>query len=262
MEGNFTFPPSTQPPRMKVPIIMSEKGDQEMYVTLLTPSTMTVDEGTPFPIQPVLQLRYVANNKPVQGLGCIASIIGKNGHIYPKGYRLFVNGENKKSLLKPIAGNYNDSYDDPLANWAFDPRKTDENGTITFEGLAFSSYGNIGAPSAVYSVEFRCGGATVSLVNYTVQSIVAKMEMKNPLSSNIIVKKINAYDFTNSFLITDSKGNGIKGKNLDKIEALDSSNQIVSSAIVDVNKVQIRLQSDDDGLLPIAIKVKFIKQGK
>jgi len=97
-EGNFTFTPDKYPPRIKLPILMNEQDNEKMNTTILNPQTDPVTEGVPFPNQPILKIVY-ANNTPVEGISCIAMMISKNRHIYPRGYRLKVTGNNKTYTL-------------------------------------------------------------------------------------------------------------------------------------------------------------------
>lgn len=92
-EGKFTFPPTVQPPRLKLPILMGELNDNEMNVVLLSANNGPIYEGTPMPIQPVLRVTFGSNNTPVAGVSCIASLISKNGHVNPRGYRLKITGK-------------------------------------------------------------------------------------------------------------------------------------------------------------------------
>ena len=48
--------------------------------------SLTVREGDELSNQPAIKLVNAQTSEPIQGVGCMANIIGINDDIYPKGY--------------------------------------------------------------------------------------------------------------------------------------------------------------------------------
>lgn len=127
-------------------------------------------------------------------------------------------GESNKYLVKPVPGRWSVNYDDPLASNILTPAKTDKNGTIAYTDLSFSVSGNLGGASAIYGIQYKCGAALSAEIDYTVRSKVASLTLMQAVSLYIQSSKTNSYDFSNVLFISDSNGNGIQGKFIDKIE--------------------------------------------
>ena len=64
-----------------------------------------------------------------------------------------------KDVLRPIAGEYDEDFLNPLSEKQFDPIYTNEEGIVKFQDLAFTTSGPAGQSSlGSYELAFVCDG--------------------------------------------------------------------------------------------------------
>lgn len=122
-----------------------------------------------------------------------------------------------KYLRKPVAADWNDDWTNPLVDWLMLPRLTNERGEVEFNGLSFAPQGNLGASSAVYTLQFRCGSALSQEFNVTVSSRISSITLKHPNITVIGRSYENQFDTDLFLTILDDKGFGVPGKIIDYI---------------------------------------------
>lgn len=125
--------------------------------------------------------------------------------------------DHTKYLIKPLAGNWSDNWDDPLADWLVTPRVTNQYGELSFTGLRFSITGNIGNYSAKYRFQVICGNAKSIEYNITVTSRIDNIALKPFESSQIIISYSNLYDFITFLRVVDNDQQPMQGKIIDKV---------------------------------------------
>lgn len=68
------------------PITLLNPNGVNASILMLKDPSLTVREGDILPKQPAIKLVNTQTGEPISGVGCMASIIGINDDIYPRGY--------------------------------------------------------------------------------------------------------------------------------------------------------------------------------
>ena len=123
-------------------------------------------------------------------------------------------------LVKPVPGDWNEDWENPLALWFFKPRLTDENGYLNFTGLSFATNGNLGASNVTFRFQMRCGSALSPEYNITVKSRINQLTV-NPFSAGThFISYKSTYDDDTFIKLTDINGKGVPGKVIDSIQVI------------------------------------------
>ncbi len=205
-------------PKFAAPITM-ESGTH--LVQIVTRPSSTATEGKAFSQQPILNVTNL-DGSPAVGVGCIATIVSKNGYYYPRGYAIGKNASTDKLLNGMLAADYDSTNvvslnDEDMVV----PRKTNASGLIEFSGLGFSSLGTLRDANATYGLMFKCGSAATTLNDndtaVLVSTRVYSISTFYVSTYEVQMSMDKTYDILVSAFIFDSSGNGISGKDMSRV---------------------------------------------
>ena len=108
----------------------------------------SIIEGKVLNPQPIIKISNKVTGEAIENLPIFAILIQYNedgvDYYFPEGYQYQEAGAYAKRLLKPIAAIYHENCTDPFVDWLFKPKLTNVDGEVQFEGLTFTTGGNLG----------------------------------------------------------------------------------------------------------------------
>ena len=141
-------------PLVKTPIWLSTDILYSISINNVDLLSETIIEGEIINPQPEIKITDMNTGLGISGAPVFAVLLGYEDqgveNYFPQKYEYQQVGTYNKQLIKPIAAEYHQNYTDPFAEWLFKPKLTDSNGLVQFEGLTFTTKGNLGITGCIF----------------------------------------------------------------------------------------------------------------
>ena len=181
-------------------------------VKVLISPPVSVVEGEPFQIQPIIQV-LDRLDKPLANKMVFAIKTKEQGRAMPSLYSLKDSGYVTKELLFPIPAIYNESFMDPLKSHMFSPIFTNSSGIVQFTNLTFSGQGNAGSTDAgLYTIEFVCDGVNSDPFEIQVKSKVGSVKFIEQPPARVIIDPYDDIQLSPIVQVLSFDGKPIQGK--------------------------------------------------